>query len=54
MTMQYDIDRLVDLVSVEREARRLRAEAFSQAVRRLADRLMRREPPKNASTAHAA
>ncbi len=49
--MQHDIDRLVDLVAVEREARRLRAEAFSQAMRNLRDRLLRRETPKAAHPA---
>jgi len=49
--MQYDIDRLVDLVAVEREARRLRAEAFSQVVRNLRDRFLRREKRTTAQTA---
>lgn len=51
MTMQHDFERPIDLLAVEREARRLRAEAFAQAVRSLRDRFLRRETP---STAHAA
>jgi hypothetical protein len=51
MTMQNEFDRPIDLIAVEREARRLRAEAFSQAVRSLRDRLLRRE---SRAAAHAA
>jgi hypothetical protein len=49
--MKHDIDKPIDLLAVEREARRLRAEAFSQAVRSLRARLFGRTVTGAARTA---
>jgi hypothetical protein len=51
-SMKHEFDQPIDLHAIEREARRLRAEAFSQALRGLRDRLLRRRAPDlNAHTA---
>ncbi|MGI1663221.1 RSP_7527 family protein [Palleronia sp. KMU-117] len=50
--MKHQFDQPIDIHAIEREARRLRAEAFSQAMRGLRDRLLRRRAPRlNAHTA---
>ena len=51
MTMQHDFDRPIDILAVEREARRLRAEAFAQAMSNLRDRFLRRERASDVRTA---
>ena len=49
--MKHDIDPPIDILAVEREARRLRAEAFATAVRALRTRLFGRAAPGAARTA---
>jgi hypothetical protein len=49
--MKHDIDQPIDIIAVEREARRLRAEAFADAVRRLRARLFTRPATGAARTA---
>lgn len=49
--MQHDFERPIDLLAIEREARRLRAEAFAQAMSNLRDRFLRSERPSTARTA---
>jgi hypothetical protein len=44
-SMKHQFEQPIDIHAIEREARRLRAEAFSQAMRGLRDRLMRRRAP---------
>jgi hypothetical protein len=49
--MKHDIDSTIDLIAIEREARRLRAEAVAKALRSLGARLRRRAPKLAARTA---
>lgn len=49
--MKHDIDQPIDILAIEREARRMRAEAFANAVRGLRARLFGRPATGAARTA---